>query len=168
MTYYYRLDSDGEDTNLQLHAFQHAKDLWHDLQEEYKKSGEHTDKLKEKCVLVLATLGLSISQLLGQNNPAVEKKDVPPPIKLFNGFVDAHGLDAGLKTRFRRFNYFYNGCRHFGKTTDDERYQRIDDLTFSVTRDCYEFGLEVWRTVIEVYRGEGGVNLDDFEEEYGC
>lgn len=93
---------------------------------------------------------------------------VPFPITIFNQFVDAHGLDAELKTRFEKFNGFYNGCRHFGKTTGDKGYQRIDDLTFSVARECYEFGLEVWRTVIEVYRRKGDISLDDFEEEYGC
>lgn len=168
MTYYYHLDSDGEDTNLQLHAYRHAKDLWQDLKKEYDDLGENTEKLKEKCVLVLATLGLSISQLLGQNNPTLGNK-VPYPIDIFIDFVDTHKLNHNLKKRFKKFNYFYNGCRHFGKTTGGGNgYKCIDELTFKIALECYNFGLEVWQTIINTYRGENGSDLDELEEVNNC
>lgn len=124
--------------------------------------GENTKDLKERCVFILATLGLSISQLLGQNDPSFES-DVRPPFRIFNAFVDAHGLDPNLKTRFERFNDLYNGCRHFGKTTTGTGYLRVDQLTYQVAKECFEFGMEVWQTVINVYRNEEDSDLDDFD-----
>lgn len=167
MAHYYHIDSEGEDTNLQLHAYRHAKDLWEKLQKEYNEFGDETEQLKERCVLVLATLGLSISQLLGQNNPT-PGKDVPYPIEIFGDFVEAHRLDPKLRCRFERFNYFYNGCRHFGRTTGSKGYERIDELTVAVAQECYQFGLEVWRTVIAVYRAEEGSDLNELSEEDLC
>jgi hypothetical protein len=162
--YYYRLTTEGEDTNLQLYSFQQAKRYWSELRNDYAKFGENTDDLKERCVFVLATLGLSISQLLGQNNPAV-KKDAPYPIDLFFEFVDVHGLDLRLKDEFKRFNYFYNGCRHFGRTTSGKGYQRINELTFQMAKEWYEFGLKVWRTIIRVYDQEEESKLGEFVDE---
>ena len=123
--------------------------------------GEQTENLKERCVFVLATLGLSISQLLGQNNPTLNK-DVPYPVDIFKDFVNKHKLDDSLKKEFDDFNYFYNGCRHFGKTTGGKGYHRIDQLTYAVTKDCYEFGVKVWRTIIGVYKDEEGSDLEEF------
>ena len=165
MGYYYYLDSEppsNEQTNLQLYALREARKHWEDLRNDYEEAGESTDKLKERCVFVLANLGLSISQLLGQNEPTVGA-DVRYPRDIFHAFVDTHGLDPQLKTEFDEFNYFYNGCRHFGKTTGGKGYDRIDQLTFSVAKECYEFGLKVWRTVIGVYREEEENELEEFE-----
>ena len=122
----------------------------------------NVENLKERCVFVLATLGLSISQLLGQNDPAIRDK-VRYAIQIFDDFVDAHGLNPHLKTRFKQFNYFYNGCRHFGKTTGGAGYTRIDELTFPVAKECFEFGMEVWKTVIGVHRKEDESKLDELD-----
>ena len=165
MRRYFHLDTaavNGEDTNLQLYSLRKARRNWAKLVRDYAEYGDDTDYLRERCVFVLATLGLSISQLLGQNDPSVGA-DVRYPIQIFNAFVDAHGLDADLKRQFERFNYFYNGCRHFGKTTTGKGYKRIEEVTFPVARECYEFGLTVWRTVIGVYRDEVGNELDDLD-----
>ena len=160
MAHYYHLDSTGEHTNLQLYCLKQAKKYWEELQSECAEYAEETQALRERCVFVLATLGLSISQLLGQNNPALQN-EVPYPIDIFNQFVDAHGLDPNLKVRFRRFNYFYNGCRHFGRTTGTHGYDRVDQLSYPVARECYEFGLEVWQTVVRVFRKEPGADLEE-------
>jgi len=165
MAHYYYLTSEGEDTNLQLYSFRQAKRHWRELCDEYERFGEDAENLTERCVFVLATLGLSISQLLGQNNPNVQK-DVPYPIGVFSDFVDAHGLDPSLKNEFKRFNYFYNGCRHFGRTTSGKGYRGIDELTFQTAKECYEFGLKVWRTVIRVYDREEEADLEEFIEEH--
>lgn len=164
MAYYYYLTTGGEDTNLQLYSFRQAKNYWNELCEEYTQSGENTVDLRERCVFVLATLGLSISQLLGQNNPTVQNK-VPYPIDVFFDFVDAHGLEPGLKDEFKRFNYFCNGCRHFGRTTSGRGYQPVNELTFQVAKECYEFGLKVWRTIIRVYDSEEESDLAEFIED---
>ena len=161
MAYYYHLDSSGEDTNLQLYSFRQAKKYWRGLEKDYAEYGEFTENFKERIVFILANLGLSISQLLGQNIPTPGEK-VPYPITIFNEFIDHHGLDINLKEEFAQFNYFYNGCRHFGKTTGGEGYQKIDQMTYQVAKDCYEFGIKVWRIVINVYRQEKGTDLEEF------
>lgn len=161
MSHYYRLDSSGEDTNLQLYSLRQAREYWTELQTDYAEHGERTQRLKERCVFILATLGLSISQLLGQNNPSAGKK-VPSPLQIFRDIVATHHLDPALTTQFERFNHFYNGCRHFGLTTTGSGYNRVDQVTFASARDCFEFGMKVWRTVIDVYRGQEGSDLEEF------
>jgi len=81
MAHYYHLDSTGEYTNLQLYSLRQAQRYWREIQQDYQKYGEDTENLKERCVFVIAALGLSISQLLGQNNPTLQK-DVPSPRRL--------------------------------------------------------------------------------------
>jgi hypothetical protein len=160
---YYYLDTSGTDTNLQIYSLKKAKAEWRDLQAEIMESGlSNVPQLKEKCVFMLATLGLSISQLLGQNNPTVTAR-VPFPINIFIDFVDTHGLDSTLKDEYERFNYFYNGCRHFGLTTNGDAYDRIDQLTYEVSRECFEFGLTVWRKVISVMKQIDENDLDEFD-----
>jgi hypothetical protein len=161
---YYCATSYGDETNLQLYSLRVAKQQWDLLKLAYAEHGESTRDLKERCVLVLAVMGLSVSQLLGQNEPTPGTR-VDFPIDIFNRFVDAHGLDQDLKARFARFNGFYNGCRHFGTTTTGSGYEGVDDLTFVETEQCYEFGLEVWRTVVEVWQKEKDSQLRDFEPE---
>jgi len=161
---YYHLDSSGEDTNLQLYSLKQAMRFWKELDGDVQQYGEDIEQLKERCVFVLATLGLSISQLLGQNNPLPGRR-VPYPLELFRSFVEHHDLPSELITRFERFNYFYNGCRHFGLTTTGRGYDSVNELSFAVARECYEFGLHVWAVVIEVFRNELGSDLDDFDME---
>jgi len=162
--HYYHLDSGGERTNLQLFALKEAKRTWDGLAKEVLEYGEDVENLKERCVLALANLGLSISQLLGQNNPAPEAW-VPPPLEILRKFVRHHGLSSDLVVRFERFNYFYNGCRHFGKTTTGRGYKSVDELTFTVARECYEFGLEIWSIVIGVYGRQPDSDLEGFDIE---
>lgn len=163
--YYYYLTTGGTDTNLQLFSLRKAWRCWRDLISEYADSGENTCDLKEKCVFALATLGLSISQLLGQNE-AMPRSKVRFPIEIFNDLVDEHGLDRKLKDDFQRFNCLYNGCRHFGKTTTGKGYESTDQLTFKVAKECFEFGLTVWRTVISIYQNAEGSVLYDFDLEF--
>ncbi|MAS92652.1 MAG: hypothetical protein CMO55_05590 [Verrucomicrobiales bacterium] len=160
MAIYYHLSTSGEDTNLQLYSYREAKRGWDSLYREYEKYGDEADDLKERCVFVLATLGLSISQLLGQNNPDVGER-VPYPRNIFFNLVDTHQLDPRLKEKYNRFNYFYNGCRHFGVTLNDSAHNKIDELTFKVASECFEFGLEIWRIVINIYAADPENDLSE-------
>jgi hypothetical protein len=162
MGIYYHLDSTGEDTNLQLYAFHHSKRLWKALREDYSRFGDETADLKERCVLILAVLGLSISQLLGQNCSTIQSR-LPGPAKIFKDFVDQHGLDPTLKPRFDDFIDFYDGCRHFGQTSDGSSHARIDDLSFDETKKCFDFGILIWTTVVGVFRGQNGNDLEEFD-----
>lgn len=96
MRRYFHLDTagvDGEDTNLQIYSLRKAKRDWAELVRDYAKYGDETDNLRERCVFVLATLGLSISQLLGQNDPDVGA-DVRHPIQIFDAFVEGNGVTS--------------------------------------------------------------------------
>ena len=168
MAHYYRVDSSGEHTNLQLYSFKQARKYWKKLECDYAQLGQDTVDLRERCVFVLATLGLSISQLLGQNNPNV-RKTVPFPMRVFKAFVDKHGLDPSLTAEFQNFNNLYNECRHFGMTTEGKTYDTIDRLGYQDTKEAYDFGLKVWQTVIGVYRKREHSDLEELHlDELDC
>lgn len=162
MSHYYHLDSNGEDTNLQLYSLKQAMTYWEQLESDLEAYGDDAPNVRERSVFVLANLGLSISQLLGQNNPD-PSGSVPYPKELLAAFVVKHKLDPELITKFGRFNYFYNGCRHFGLTTSGNGYSRIDQLTIPVARECYKFGLDLWQAVISVFREDPASDLDEFD-----
>ena len=162
MARYYHLDSNGEDTNLQLYSLKQAMKYWEELQDDLSKYGEDASDVRERCVFILSNLGLSVSQLLGQNNPSPSAR-VPYPVELVSAFVDEHGLDPALKADFERFNYFYNGCRHFGLTTNGSGYDRIDQLTLPVAEECYGLGLDIWQAVMSVFRQDPKSDLSEFD-----
>jgi hypothetical protein len=83
--HYYFIDSNGEDTNLQLYSLKQAKLYWADLERDLAES-EEVEHFHERCVFVICTMGLSVSQLLGQNNPQPNER-VPPPSTIFNSLV---------------------------------------------------------------------------------
>lgn len=65
---YYFIDSSGPDTNLQLYSLIQAKQHWSALKKDLEKS-EEVEQFHERCVFIICTIGLSVSQLLGQNVP---------------------------------------------------------------------------------------------------
>mgnify|MGYP007053801879 CR=1 FL=1 len=79
MRRYYFIDSSGEDANLQLYSLKQAKLQWAALQDDLSVS-DQIEHFHEKCVFIICTIGLSVSQLLGQNNPAPTDR-VPSPTK---------------------------------------------------------------------------------------
>ena len=162
MAVYYWLDTGGENTNLQLFSLKQAKKYWEEIQADYENYGEFIPELKERSVFVLASLGLSISQLLGQVNPNLSER-VPSPGKIFNDFVDTNNIDPSLKKQFEEFVFYYDGCRHFGKTSGNISYKKIDQLTFQKAKECYEFGLKIWKIVIDVFRSEPSNELDELD-----
>lgn len=158
---YYFIDSSGEDTNLQLYSLKQAKLQWADLQRDLSDGGD-VDHFHERCVFVICTIGLSVSQLLGQNNPAPSKR-VPAPKDIFSSFVDTHGLDPELKTKFGEFIDSYDQCRHFGLTSDGARHWQVSQVTLTRTQELYDFGLLVWDTVIGVFRRDPQNHLDELD-----
>ena len=161
MPRYYYIDSSGEDTNLQLHSLKQAKLHWASLERDLSESDE-VEHFHERCVFVICTIGLSVSQLLGQNNPEPSKR-VPSPSAIFESLVDRHGLDPSLKQQFREFIDTYDQCRHFGLTNDGSRHWQVSQVTLAKTRKLYEFGLLVWGTVIDVFRQDPESELDDLD-----
>lgn len=160
--YYYYIDSDGgDDTNLQLYSLKQAKLYWNLLESEVS-SGQAVVHLPERCVFIINIIGISVSQLLGQNNPKPSKR-VPSPDKIFNSLVDKHKLDPRLKGHFKEFIDTYDHCRHFGLTDDYSRHFQVSQVTFDKTRKIYEFGLLVWDTVIAIYRNDSKNELGELD-----
>ena len=164
MQRYYYIDSNGPDTNLQFYTLKQAKIYWDALTTDVASSNE-VDDFHERCVFVVNTVGLSVAQLLGQNNPVPEKGRVPSPIHIFGTLVDANGLDQGLKKQFKEFIDAYDHCRHFGLTDGNVRHFQVNEVTFDKTRKLFEFGLFVWETVISIYRREPNNDLADLDLE---
>jgi hypothetical protein len=161
--HFYVRGSGGYFTNLQLYAYRKARQAWDDLNQEYADNGEYTEQLQEKCVFAVAALGLSVAQLLGQNNPKPQPSGVPSPKALFSEFVTKHGLDPDLVPRFDRLVDFYDAIRHFGRSDDDAKYAKVLALDFDTTRECFETGVEVWKQVISAYGDQLGSDLKDLD-----
>lgn len=158
---YYFIDSSGEDTNLQLYSLKQAKLHWLALEGDLAQ-GDEVEHFHERCVFIICTMGLSVSQLLGQNNPTPSDR-VPSPAKIFGSFIEEYQLDPVLKDQFQDFIDTYDHCRHFGLTSDGGRHWQVSQVTFEKTRRLYEFGLRVWASVIDVYRRDPKNELDELD-----
>ncbi|TWT19425.1 hypothetical protein FQY83_13855 [Luteimonas marina] len=158
---YYFIDSSGEDTNLQLYSLKQAKHQWATLQDDLS-AGDQVEHFHERCVFLICTIGLSVSQLLGQNNPEPSDR-VPSPKSIFDSLVDRHRLDSTLKSKFKEFIDTYDHCRHFGLTNDGSRHWQVSQVTLDKTRETYEFGLLVWDTVISIFRRDPKNELDELD-----
>ncbi len=161
MPHYYFIDSNGENTNLQLYTLKQAKLYWANLERDLSENRE-VDYLHERCVFIICTIGLSVSQLLGQNNPEPSNQVPSPPI-IFNSLVDKHGLDQSLKKKFQDFIKAYDHCRHFGLTIDGDRHLEVFKLSLENTRSIYDFGLFVWNIVIDAFRRDADSELNDLD-----
>src|SRR5262245_60144804 len=124
--YYCYLDSNGQrETNLQLFSLRRAIKEWEILQSKHDILSP--DEAMERNVFIVATLGLSLSQLLGQNF-STGGNDTPELHVLFSSFLNTVVQDSMEKNRlshsFREMNLYYNSCRHFGPI----KYQEINLL----------------------------------------
>lgn len=150
--YYYR-QSWGIGTNLQLHALRVAWRLLNDLKS--KQDPLREGRIKERCVVIVDLLGLSLSQLLGQNYGG-DATDLDAPRKLFESFLAKAGANASvrvppnLKVRFDKFWGFYDDCRHFGASKHGE----VDQLTLESTDAFMDPAIEIWDLVCLI-EGDG-------------
>jgi hypothetical protein len=144
LPYYYRT-SPGTGTNLQLYSLRQAWRCWQDLNSKKDQLGE--GKIRERCVLTVVLLGLSLSQLLGQNTP-LTSESIPPPRKLLPVFLDQTAISDTQKNslicRFGKFMNVYNDCRHFGPP----KYEELDKLDLKATESFVNLTIEIWNIVI--------------------
>lgn len=161
---YYIIDSNGEDSNLQLYSLKQAKLYWTALEQDLLKgaNNDYVENFHERCVFIICTMGLSVSQLLGQNNPNPGNR-VPSPTGIFNSLVQMHNLANELKVQFKEYNDLYDYCRHFGLTNDGNRHWIVSQVTLEKTRKHYEFGLLVWSTLVDLFRQIPESELDDLD-----
>lgn len=141
--YYYR-QSWGIGTNLQLHSLRQAWKLLCDVKSKSKSLRD--GRIRERCVVIVDLIGLSLSQLLGQNY-ASESSSVPSPRHLIELCLSESDLSDESKKRilikFTDFLSYYDDCRHFGSP----KHKKIDTLTLEKTDDFFSLAIEIWNLV---------------------
>jgi hypothetical protein len=157
---YAHCDSEGLDTNLQLYAIRQAAREWKNLCALRRRHGKNqVPEEKERLVFVLVCLGLSLSQLLGQQSSA---KNLPPPKKLLDEVLSGSSVNeterCQLRDKFADLVTYYDASRHFGKS----KHSIIDRLTFDKVDKFVDTTLEVWNLVITRYRSDRRHNIDEY------
>ncbi|TRC71581.1 hypothetical protein FJV80_33230 [Mesorhizobium sp. WSM4310] len=163
---YYSLNTDGtSSTNLQLYALKQAQHHWNELSANYLQDKEATKDLVERCVFIVATLGLSVSQLLGQNDPAPPVGRIASPRAIWKRFVAQHSLTVISTDEFDKFIDIYDACRHFGVSPDGLGYARLEPLDFEATRGWYELAHRIWSAVIKALRADPQNVIEEIDIE---
>jgi hypothetical protein len=155
--YYCYLESWGASTNLQLYSLYKAYEEWHRFSSDYKCAGEDTEHLKERLVFVVSCLGLSLSQLLGQNAVKIKKK-IDRPDALLAAFLNESRYSKNkkklLNKKFKEFIQYYDACRHFGKAGDNKVWKQLDSLNYTMVEKFIHTTLDIWNAVIKHHRSE--------------
>lgn len=145
MPYYSLYTSTGSlppTNNLQLYSLKQAANSWNPLVIEFMALGEDgVHALKERQTFVVNCLGLSLSQLLGQNSPSPDKQKMDQPRDLLNSVLKRSRIDRATRHRldstFREFIPYYDSTRHFGRNKDEKNYRRIEKLTMKELDDLF-------------------------------
>jgi hypothetical protein len=168
MTYYCHLYSAGSlpHTNLQLYSLQQAANDWNTLVDDVRARGSGgVDNLKERLAFILNCLGLSLSQLLGQNSPSPDKERMDQPANLLNSILARSHVDRTTRHRLNRtfqdFLSYYGSVRHFGKNRDEQNYRTINKLTIRELDRFRCMTIEVWNAVIAMYQDDDQNDLDE-------
>ncbi|ESY83191.1 hypothetical protein X740_03020 [Mesorhizobium sp. LNHC221B00] len=163
---YYSINTDGtSSTNLQLYALLQARRYWDELAVNYLQDREATTDLIERCVFIVATLGLSVSQLLGQNDPAPPVGRVASPRAIWKRFVVQHHITEVGTDEFDKFIDIYDACRHFGVSPDGLGHARLELLDFEATRRWYEVACRIWLAVIKALRSDPENFIEEIDIE---
>jgi len=126
----------------------------------------HVDHLKERLVFILSCLGLSLSQLLGQNCPSPEKEKMDNPGVLLGKILKDDIVDRTKRRRlnntFNDFLFYYDTVRHFGENKNQQNYRTIDQLTLKRLNRFVHMTVEIWDIIIGMYRKNPKNDIDDF------
>jgi hypothetical protein len=164
--YFCYLDSGGPYTNLQLYSVKKAYDEWISLSSDYEHCKENLEHLKERLVFIVSCLGLSLSQLLGQNAVKIKKK-LDRPDALLATFLNEskYGRDKTrlLNKKFNKFIEYYDACRHFGREEDNKKWEKVDSLNFKNVEEFMQTTLDIWNAVIGHHRSEH-IEVDDIKD----
>jgi len=160
MTYYCHLDSTGSlgNTNLQLYSLKKAADGWNELVCAMGESHQ-VDHLTERLAFITTCLGLSLSQLLGQNSPTKTKTDKPR--NLLNALLVRFHVDRDIQKRlngsFKRLLSYYGDIRHLGPS----KHRNLDKLTVGEVDEFRRFAIEIWDLLIAHYKQDETNDLED-------
>jgi hypothetical protein len=164
--YYCHLDSSGTDTNLQLYSLDRAYVEWTSLRHEYEKYKDGTENLKERQVFVVSCLGLSLSQLLGQNARMIKEK-LDQPEALLAAFLNESTYDKNMKKalnrKFKKFIGYYDACRHFGLDDAKKAWKKVDSLDYTLVESFVQTTLDIWNATIGHHRTDY-IEANDIKE----
>jgi len=128
---------------------------------------EHIDRKKERMVFILSCLGLSLSQLLGQNCPSPDKEWIDAPGDLLCRILGASDIEqtkhTRLTQRFQEFLEYYDAVRHFGLNRDGTKHAKVDSLTFEKMSNFKDLAIEIWDTMIVIFKADPNNDLEDLE-----
>lgn len=153
--YYCIVDTNGllDSTNMQLFSLEKAAESWNDLVEEMKERPQRN--LVEMRAFVLSCLGLSLSQLLGQNCPSSDKESVAEPGDLLSSVLaracDDRTTRRRLQHKFADFLRYYGAVRHFGQSKGDAKHATVSRLTFPMLKGFRDMTIEIWDLVIAMH-----------------
>lgn len=146
--YYCYRESWGYCTNLQLFSLSQAWRLWSELK--LQSQTLNKSRTREYCVVIIDLLGLSVTQLLGQNIPENHNcrgsrlpcpKDLLPIVfESLSGPIDDW---ERLKGDFCEFVDIYDDCRHFGEM----KYNTIECITLESTERYFDLILSIWKSI---------------------
>jgi hypothetical protein len=165
MRYYCELDT-GETlarSNLQLYSLERAADCWNELFE----SGEWYEQeggLTERLAFIVVCLGLSLSQLLGQQNPFPQKERIDSPKILLKEILERWAVDPAKRDQlvngFEELNEYYDAIRHFGRNKDDGKHRTVDQLTFAKVTEFRDVTTDIWDQLIAAIRRNPKNDID--------
>jgi hypothetical protein len=166
MGIYYRLYTSGDETNLQVYSLQQAAKYWNDLINDRSKFGEEEiPDLRERLVFIVNCLGLSLSQLLGQNWPCPNKDEIDDPGTLLGSILKHAIIDRPEQKRlnkgFQEFLEYYNAVRHFGLNRDQQTYDKVDEITLIKVLAFRNLCVEIWDTILNIFKLNDENDLDD-------
>ena len=155
MVYYCKFGSPSvefSDQNIQLYSLRKSAEAWNDLVN-WVENREELDKAKDRMVFILNCFGLSLAQLLGQNDPV--DSNFRYPIDILKDILDYAAFDSAkkrdLETTFSDFNKFYNAAHHFGSP----KYRKIDELTIEKLNNFRRMVIDIWDAVCGLHDANG-------------
>lgn len=148
----------GIASNLQLHSLRLAYELWANLQVRRNvptnsgRSALRPARITERCVVIVDLLGLSLSQLLGQNFFSGIDNKVPGPRHLWTSFLGVAEFPnkKDINCKFRQLMNFYDDCRHFGIP----KHCKINELSFELTGEFVKLALDIWDLVCDHFNSK--------------
>lgn len=169
-TDYFFIRQTGGDSksNLQLFSLIQAERYWLKAQEIYGKNEKDTPKLIEYYAFIISCIGLSLTQLLGQNYSGQNKR-IPSPVDLFKHVLENaknmpekayKDLDAAFKDLIET----YDKCRHFGVAEGGKPHRIVAQLTLMKTSAYMQTTYKVWDAVIAVFAANPKSELGEIKE----
>jgi hypothetical protein len=132
---------------------QQAAKYWNECVDLVADGGiENVDQGRERIAFILSCLGLSLSQLLGQNCPSPETDKIDQLGQLLSALLVLASINRTLQKRlnrtFNEFLLYYDAVRHFGKNKDEKHYRMVDQLTLNKLDRFRRMTVEIWDVVI--------------------